>query len=302
MGDPIAFMQTVEKEVMDKMMTNFTYDPVEVTRSIAQRSLTVEPKGIPGIEQFAVTTEPNEYRGIKPDESLMEDLNNMMILGLDVPPSAYNQLGDNEFSRSVATNDLFFSRRIAAYQKPVCEHVAHHARIYTQMSAPLKEAISAILSAGSGQAAAETVDAGTHDDKPVSLAAKLADVIKNITATLPAPNIAPSKTEFEELNAIISAVSTALEAVFDDAIGAADQNPIGHIRSLIKSDIVRDYMTKIGAARDVTIPDLSDPTFIKRLFDSKQNILNLQAGLQAAKAVTQTADAEVPSGTGGQPF
>lgn len=299
MGDPIQYMQMVEKEVIDKGMTNFTYDPVEITRTIAQRALTVVPKGIPGIENFEVSTEPNQSNDIKPDDGLMDDLNNMMILGLDVPPSAYNQLNENEFSRSVATNNLFFSRRIAAYQVPVCEHVARHVQIYTQMSQPLKEAICKILSAGAPNKNAPKEESGTTDHK-YTIEEKFIDIIKNIKATLPAPNLAPNKTEFEELNVIIGSITTALGALFDNDLGSKDDNPIAHIRSLVASEIVRDYMTKIGVSRDVLIPDLADPVFIKRLMDSRLNISNLAAGLKKTDEVTPPADPAASPGA--QPF
>ena len=68
----------------------------------------------------------------------------MLILYLDVPPSAYNLLNENEFSRSVATNNLFFSRVISSYQRPVCEHVSSHVRTYTHMSETLKTKIKQV--------------------------------------------------------------------------------------------------------------------------------------------------------------
>jgi hypothetical protein len=299
MGDPIQYMQMVEKEVLDKSMTNFTYDPTEITRTIAQRALTVVPKGIPGLDNFEITTEPNPSNDIRPDEGLMEDLNNMMILGLDVPPSAYNQLAENEFSRSIATNNLFFSRRIAAYQKPVCEHTARHVQIYTHMSKPLKDAIIKILSAGTDKKDQLPDDPGATEKK-YSVEEKLADVIANITATLPAPNLAPNKTEFEELDTIISSISTALDSLFDNELGTNDDNPIAHIRSVVKSDIIREYMIKIGVSRDVIIPDLSDPAFIKRLMESKLNLTNISAGLKSTVAKTQPIDPNAVGG--GQPF
>lgn len=299
MGDPIQYMQMVEKEVLDKSMTNFTYDPTEITRTIAQRALTVVPKGIPGLDNFEISTEPNPSNDIRPDEGLMEDLNNMMILGLDVPPSAYNQLAENEFSRSIATNNLFFSRRIAAYQKPVCEHTARHVQIYTHMSKPLKDAITKILSAGTDKKDQLPDDPGSTEKK-YSVEEKLADVIANITATLPAPNLAPNKTEFEELDTIISSISTALDSLFDNELGTNDDNPIAHIRSVVKSDIIREYMIKIGVSRDVIIPDLSDPAFIKRLMESKLNLTNISAGLKSTVAKTQPIDPNAVGG--GQPF
>ena len=302
MGDPIAFMQMVEKEVLDKAMTNFTYDPVEITRTIAQKAITVVPKGIPGIENFEISTEPNTAGDMKPDEGLLDDLNNMMILQLDVPPSAYNLLGEHEFSRSIATNNLFFSRRISAYQKIVCEHTGRHVQIYTHMSQPLKDSIRSILSAGDDKKSTTSspqLEAGTTEEKTVSLEDKLSDVIKHIEASLPAANIAPNKTEFEELDAVIASISTALDAVFDNDMGSNDDNPIAFIRTLVKSDIVRNYMSKIGAARDVLIPDLADPEFMSRIGQTKLNLTNIVKMLKQTVSVTQADDTNT---TGGQTF
>lgn len=288
MGDPIAFMQLVEKEYLDKQMTNFSYDPVDIQKSLASRSLTVSPKGIPGIENFEITSEANPATAVKPDEGLAEDLDNMMILALDVPATAYNSLGDNEYSRSIVTNNLFFARRIGAYQRPVCEAMARHVQLYITMSGPLKAQITALLK--SGDDTSETEEPGTGIEKTPSLDVKLTSVIKHITTSLPSPNIAPNKTEFEELDAVLNSLNTAMEALYENDLGATDDNPIPMIRAMIKSSVVRAYLEKIGAARDVNLPDLSDPAFIENMFKVKLNIANLSAGLKAQMAVTKPAD------------
>lgn len=299
MGDPIAYMQMAEKEYIDKMVTNFTYDPTEITRTLAQKSLTIKARNLPGAEAFEIDSEPNEVRDTRPDDGLMEDIDNMMVLMLDVPASAYNMLSEHEFSRSVATNNLFFSRVVAAYQKPVCEHVAGHVRLYTTMSESLKERILEILKAGEHA----KDEPGTAAPEQGSIDARLAEVISHITASLPSPTVAPSKTEFEELDAIITSLGTALEAVFDNDLGSKDDNPIAVVRALVKSDVVRDYMSKIGVLRDVTIPDLDDPAFLARLFARhKLAIANISAGLKQNATTTGTADAEDGATGGEQPF
>ena len=295
MGDPIAFFEQLKKEAIDKSVTNFTYDPNEITRTLAQKSLSISAKGIPGAENYDITSEPNEYRDIKPDESLMEDLSNLLILGLDVPPSAFNMLGENEFSRSIATNNLFFCRRISAYQRLICEKIANHAQIYTSMSETLKAKIRNVLSEKKESLATEAKkssdlnnqnDSGTIDENKNSIDVKLDDVIKNIIAVLPSPNIAPSKTEFEELDTIINSINTAIEAAFDNDAGSTDDNPMPMIRSLIKESVVRDYMTKIGVMRDVKFPDLTDPEFLEKIHARKLQLINLSTGLKQAVAVT----------------
>lgn len=309
MGDPIQYMEMLKKEAIDKAVVNFTYDPAEITRTLAQRSLTIAAKGMPGAENFEVTQEANEQRGIRPDDSLIDDLNNMMVLGLDVPPSAMNLLNENEFSRSVATNNLFFSRRISAYQKIVCEKVARHVQIYTQMSESVKALIVAILKAGDEEtdASKPSPEAGTSEDdpKPLSIDDKLSDVIKCIVAVLPAPDVAPNKTEFEELDALIASLTTALEGIFDNDLGDQSDNPIILVRALVKSDIIREYIRKIGVAKGVDVPTF-DAAFLQRAIAFKQKITNLTKGL---KDVTQktTPPTDIPppddnTATGGAGF
>ena len=300
MGDPIAFMQLAEKEFVDKMITNFTYDPTEITRTLAQRSLTVKAKNLPGAEAFEVSSEPNDGRDNRPDDGLMEDIDNMMILGLDVPPSAFNMLSEHEFSRSIASNNLFFSRCIASYQGLVCNNVARHVQLYTGMSETLKAGIIKIINAGKDKT---NTDSGTVDSRKESVEVRLAKVISNITTSLPSPNVAPSKTEFEELDAIINSLNTAFEAVYDNDLGSTDDNPIAAIRALVKSEAVRDYMKKIGILRDVTIPDLDDPTFLTKLFSQhKLALANISRGFKQTVAVTTPEDPASPPSGGGQPF
>ena len=229
-------------------------------------------------------------------EDLLEDINNMLILYLDVPPSAFIMLSEHEFSRSVASNNLFFCRCIAAYQKIFCELAARHVQIYTNMSEPLKNKIRAIISVKNKESATEDTDlipsdSRTQDseqpNKSKSIDDKLADVINHIITVLPAPSIAPSKTEFEELDTIINSINTTLEAVFDNDLGSTDDNPMSMIRALVKEQVIRDYMTKIGVMRDVSVPDILDPKFLSLINDRKLGMLNIISGLKAAVKATQ---------------
>lgn len=302
MGDPIQYIEMLKKEAIDKSVVNFTYDPTEVSRTLAQKAISVRAKGIPGAENFEVTTEPNEYRSIKPDESLMEDINNMMVVGLDIPPSAMNLLAENEFSRSVATNNLFFSRKISAKQKIVCKETTRYIQIYVSMSQQLKDEIKGVLNQGKKEGGTEpSKNDGTVDDKTSSRIDDLiCDIIKNIETSLPAPDVAPNKTEFEELDAMISSITTALEALFDNDLASDD--PIPAMRALIKSDIIRDYMKKIGVTNDAAIPDFNT-NFLQRLTDFRHKFVNMKKAVaDITKNTTSVPDdgsVTDPSNTGG---
>lgn len=296
MGDPIQYMEILTKEAIDKSIVNFTYDPSEITRTLAQRSITINAKGIPGAENLEISQEANEQQNIKPDETLIDDINNLMVMAFEIPPSAMNLLSENEFSRSVATNNIFFSRNIHVKQKAVCKHTGHHVQTYVHMSEQLKGEISAILKQGLKDKKGKGKDAGTADDDTKSIDDLLADVILNITATLPAPDVAPNKTEFEELGTMITAVTSALEGVFDDGLSSDD--PIPLIRAIIKSDIIREYMQRIGVSKDALIPSL-DAAFTKRIIEWKHQLLNTKAGLLKANEFATPGGAPTDADTSG---
>ena len=300
MGDPVQYIELLKKEAIEKSIVNFSYDPADITRSLAQRAISVKAKGIPGAENFDISTEPNEVRDIKPDEGLAQDIDNLMILGLDTPPSAMNMLSENEFSRSVATNNLFFSRRISAKQAVTCKHVGNYIRTYVRFSEVLKTKITEIIHQGGAKQAENTAeDAGTAEDKSVSNAAMLDDIINNIKASLPSPDIAPNKTEFEELDAVIQSMSTALEGIFDNDLASDDPIPV--IRSIVKSDLIRELMDRIGVSKGLAIPNL-DAGFLNRIMEFRQQLLNTSKGLTELKVKTTPPSDETDSATtGGAP-
>ncbi len=302
MGDPIRYMEMVKKEAIDKAIVNFSWDPDDITRTLAQRSLTVEAKGLPGAEAFAISQEPNEIRSIMPDTELSDMLANLMILGLDVPPSAMNMLNENEFSRSVATNNLFFSRRISAYQTIVCTLVARYIKIYILHSQELQRQIKAILHQGEPDNPTQPRpdDNGTAPAKPVSVEVLVHDIIQNLTVTLPAPDIAPDKAQFEEFTLMMSSLDTALASVFDDALDGNTDNVMATLRALVKSTMARDYMKRVGLTSDIDFPGF-DGNLTEQLIGFKQFLANLKAGVAATAKPPTGAPAPEADGFGGAP-
>lgn len=300
MGDPVQYIELLKKEAIEKSIVNFSYDPADITRSLAQRAISVKAKGIPGAENFDISTEPNEVRDIKPDDGLAQDLDNLMILGLDTPPSAMNMLSENEFSRSVATNNLFFSRRISAKQAVVCKHVGSYVRTYVRFSEILKTKIKEILHHDNSETGNNSpTDAGTAEDKSVSQDAIFNDVINNIKASLPSPDIAPNKTEFEELDAVITSMTTAIDALFDSDLASDDPIPV--IRSIVKSDFIREFMDRIGVSKGLAVPDL-DAGFLDRIMTFRQQLINTGRGLAELKEkTTPPGDSVDSTATGGAP-
>lgn len=297
MGDPIQFIELLKKEAINKSIVNFSYDVSDVTRSLAEKAITVKARGMPGAENFEISQESTPVASVIPDTALAEDLSNLLCLQLDTPPSALNILNENEYSKSVATNNLFFSRRTSIKQKISCKHTEKFVKSYVSMSEILKSDIKDILQQGKKDKDNKKEDGVVDDDKKSSIDVILNDIISNIEAKLPSPNIAPNKTEFEELDTMIQSISTAIEAVFDNDI--ASDEPMVAMRAIIKSDIVREFMSNMGVSKDLQVPDLT-PEVYSRILDYKTKLVNLKAGMEAASKKTDNSNVTSDdSSTGG---
>ena len=289
-GNPFEFIETLKQEAITKSLVSFSRDPDEITRSLAQRSLTVRAKNLPGAPDFEVTNEPNERTASQFDESLNEDVRNLMILGLDGPPaSAFNQLSENEYSKSVATTNLFFSRKISHLQTGTCEKATHFVRQYTRMSQHLREAIiKAIEETTEGKK-----EAGTAEKHDVN------DIINHIHMVLPPPNIAPDLSQFDELDHFTQAITGLLKAVFDDDLFANDNDSketLAALRASIQSEIILDHIRRLGMT-GIKFPDI-ESMLPDEMLKFQQVILNFKASLQQAKAFLAAQPApEDPSST-----
>lgn len=303
-GNVLEHMRIVQREAIRKNTVSFTHDPMGVSQQIQNRSYTVKAKGIPGLPDYDISSEPNQKNDAAPDEQLAEDLKNLLILKLEVPAAAMNNLGEAEYSRSVVTTNLFFSRATLAKQKIVVSHLSDLVRIYTTYSVSLSESIKEVIRT-------------THEDGLTPEGStnqidgdRLAQVIAGIQCTLPPPNVAPDKGQFDALDGILSSVDSILNAVMNDDITNGNQEfsaALTNLRGLSKSRMIQKYVKDFGFG-DMEIPDVDNLTGTNAFLQLRQALMNITAAIKQQDEVfngTGAATPETPPddqfGTGGAP-
>lgn len=313
-ANPLSIMNDVKNKFIESKVINFSYDPSTIVKSIAQRGLSIVPKNIPGINAFNITEESNAKTNVTPDNELMEDLTNMFILGLEVPPSALNNLSEAEYARSVATTNLFFSKKIKDYQFTICEFTKKLVKIYLKYSTPLREELLSLLSKiekdvkdkndnipedntdvdlNDKDDDVKTSDGSASEDDNADDANEklLNEIIDSIEVWLPSPNIAPDKAQFEEAKVFDEAIETLLNGIFAPTMFEADRElgeQMTTIKALIKSTVLRRYIQDSGMGELIDIPNIQD-------FDTSEFIHIMQAVMNFRKHVDDTKRVLKPS-------
>lgn len=299
-GDPLQMIDTIKREYINKNTFGFSIDPGSVMTSLAQKGLTIKANGLPGMNNFTVTNDANDRRSGTVNDGLVDDVRNLLVLSLDVPPSALNNLSENEYSRSIATTNLFFSRKISQLQKLTCADLTDLLQCYLTYSGPLQKKILEILRKGSTEEDSEKKkdealkekDQGTVSDKEPTDEDKSASIlmegiIKGMRVTLPPPNIAPDKAQFENFDSFVGSVTNAIENLFGDDLAAGDPEAaeaLASVRAAAKSGIFRKYLRTVGFGKELEIPDLDDLVG-PGLFNWREILINLHSGLKKSSAV-----------------
>lgn len=295
-GNILEHLEMVRNEAVHKATMAYSYDVNSVSRMLADRSYTVEANGIPGLDNYSVTSEQNERQTQPIDENAVNDIRRQLGLGLGVPPTALDAVSENEYSRSIATTNLFFSLTIMDLQDIVCAASSDFVRKYLCFSKPLQDEIRKILGGKAKKKAEQTEDKAIDDaisesDDSAGTASKLADeqiaeIIAGLKATLPAPTVAPDKAQFENLEAFVNSIDALINALFSDDLANGDQEMVEVLaakRALAKSDAVREFMSTIGLM-GISLPDLVKSSPLEML-NLRQHLIDFKAALTKQKEV-----------------
>ena len=177
-GNPTELLRSIKKDVMQNKVYGISYDPSTIIKSILDKELTIVPTNIPGVDNFTLTDSLNNVEYPRPDDQILQEITNMYMLSLGVPPSAMNRLSEDEFSRSVASNNIFFSNQLKVYQRDVVAFMTMFITTYIHFSKKLRESIRNILEKETGlSAGVKPKIEGTLSELDVALEAKTSDKI-----------------------------------------------------------------------------------------------------------------------------
>ena len=280
-------MSFIHEAYVEKKMPNFGQDPVTTARDIVSRSISIRPSGVPGMKDLTITSESNGESTKKPDSDIMEYLTKRVVDITGVPYAALNAVSENEYAKSVVTNNLFFSNKILKQQAIVENKVTGLIRKYISLSYPLMEKVMAII-----EKTEITKDEQGVNTKEATTA--LERFISGITINLPPPSVAADKGQYEDLKAKSDAIDTLLDKLIPDDLAVSDtptpQDVTKVIKAFIKMQMVGQAIGNSGLGNIITIPNMDDLD-INGIIEHNQVFKNLSVALTKSRTVTNaTAD------------
>lgn len=305
-----AVMDMMSNMFVAKAKMNGSIDPSEIMRDMYSNALTIVPKNIPGINSLDIDVQNGQSQAIKPDDALMEQLTNLLVSQLDVPPAALNQLSEPEFARSLVTYNLFFAKKIARYQRIWCKLIQNFIRTHSQFDPIFQKAILKCLQANGKKRSKERAPAKTVQMRKKNpnvyqrdYNTMLQAILEGVEVTLPSPNIVVDKTQFEEIRQFTSNLDEMANQLFNpDLIPQDDQKAtagLALVRAVWKKQQLMNFLENVGSFTMVEIPDIDDvdPTELIDFIQTMQNFN--EATVMQRKAITGDGEEGGGFGSGG---
>ena len=307
MGNLVQLMRIAQQQAIAKNIWDFTSNPAYMCSRIAEQGVSVEVRGANGLSEFSVERDTDtRAQAIRPDEELSERIKNSLILSLEVPAAALNNVGENEYSRSVATSNIIFSRRLSVYQKSLTQDMNEFLRNYTRYSKEILTNIQAIIDDKDDQKKNDYyTKSGTIEENKGDME-DLESVINHLTIHLPDPTLAPDNAQLENVTATLNTLNALIEATHDEGtMGSADpgtQVGINVTKGIMKREAIKNLIKNTGLSEDLIsllCQEISSNTVLQTIqeFDSLGAALKQQSGLFRAALSDQQFATQSPPPT-----
>jgi hypothetical protein len=317
--DPTRIMETVRNAIRDKYSMKLSSDPNQIMNGIADRALTIKAEGMAGLQGFSIDHEDASGSRGGGDSGaatdLSNDIRNMIILGLDVPPSAANALGENEFSRSVATSSLFFARKIMQMQKPTIECCTEEVQHFVRYNGTLCSDIRNFLMPEKDDDSKNgtdtrrfgevepvpSEDGSDHIDPENKDASEMTDedylslIISAIRVQLPRPTLGPDKAQYEELGTVTSTLREMILNMYPDSLADGDTEILSALsvyRGYLTSEMLKEYTQRAGMSGSIELTAGDGMMSSGNLIDLRQAMVNLKKALDATSKLSGDEDTD----------
>lgn len=265
-----AIMDLVSQIFIAKQKVNGSIDPSEIMRDLYANNLTIVPKNVPGLSDLSVEVGNGGMQSTRPDDALIEQITNLIVSHLDVPPAALNQLSEPEYAKSLVTMNLFFAKKITRYQRQWCKQIREFIADYIHMDGPLQQAILKVLDANRARTVNEQLS-----DKVLKLKANdpnkyskssstaiLQAIMDGFKVSLPSPNIAQDTAQYDVVRNYLSNMDELAERFFpSELIPQDDQaasNGLNIMKAIWKRRQTAKYLNNVGNFSMVDIPEIDD--------------------------------------------
>lgn len=307
--NPETVFADVIREYVQKSTMSFSTDPNQIQNQIADKSLSINGLDIPGMEQFSISNEPASRGSASDfDPAIQEYIDKGILNGLGVPAAAMNSLNEDEYARSVTTTNLFFAMDISIDQDVVISDVSDLLQKYSRYSEEFQEEIYKIIPSlrGVDETSKKENDSSIESPKDaenkepgitdIPLGLTLDTLLDSLRITLPHPNIAPNKAQFEALSSMVTSITETVAALFpDDLMGSDDKlaPALRMLRAKFTAMNIRSYLETSGM-NSIDIPDteFADELIgIGKLIEGLQNVSKL---MEQKTKLLEVTEAEAP--------
>lgn len=277
-NNSIQAFELARREALAKYTPAFASEIQTAAESIVNRNITFKPKSMEGTtDNLSVSIEKTTGSVSGPDDTLLEKLNNWISTGLGVPASVLNQLGENEFARSVASTNMFFANDIANWQDYISKFNKKFVVNYTKANSRLVDMIRDHIKDERKSQPDKSKENNSKDVTDEKIDKKVKDVINSLRVDLPRPTMVVKKAQYEELTSFIDAVQKLIDIIYSDDVAVSDdlRGNMTSIRAIILSQVVREFLPKLGIQ---AVADIPSPTHIQADYSKETNLmlLNLQ--------------------------
>ena len=300
-NNPIQTIQAVVRQALSKYAPSFSTEVQTAAESMVNRNIQVVPKSMAGTtDNLSVNYEKVYGNAQSPDTDLLDKLNNWIGMGLGgLPASVLNQLSENEFSRSVATTNMYFANTVAGWQLAIKPTNKKFISLYISSNTKLLELIKSIIRKDK-DGEPENLDENTTDDvENEALQRQVNDIIKSLEVDLPSPQMAAKKAHFEEIQSFAEMIEKLVTIIYSDDTVIDDElkGSMPVIRATITSKLLREFLPKLGvqAISEIPEPTAIDADYAKGIFLYLQNLKRRIANIGHLIKGDIPASAENPS-------
>lgn len=262
-------MDSIRNIYVAKNRLSGSIDPVDIANDLTANSITLAPRAIPGLSGVDVQIENGGINSTRPDTELIEQLTNLLVSSLDVPPAALNQLSEPEYAKSLVTYNLFFAKKITRYQRIWCSQIESLIHDYVSFDPTFQSILSDRIKNYSKKKVADTnlptktKKLAVNNPNEYEAANRLiSEVIDNISVSLPKPNIVADDAQFEQLNEYMGNVDTLAQKFFsDDMIHSDDSeasNALRVYRAWWEYNQLANYLKRVGSFNMIDIPSIEE--------------------------------------------
>ena len=286
--NPEQTIELIRNTAIEKKALNFNAtNPSMISRSITDAAISIVPKNFKGLDFELSKSKDSSASDFRPaSDDLMETLTKMFIDSLDVPPSSLNQLDENEFAKSVTTNNIIFTNDIKKVQKQLRVKNKKYLSTYLKFSSYNQKELLDIYKKYKGNEDTFKEEGVIRLDDDAKQF--LYSVISNIEANLPAPNISITKSNLEDLESELDFIDKVIEVIYsEDQIYTESSEYKDFLKSIaanVKSNLVKELLDKSSLHKNILFDDI-------KAFDINTIGNNLKALMNKHKGITNLEQA-----------